>query len=90
MKIRNIILGLRDQLPLKRAYKNFFVTGNALGLFHIRSHQRADGTPKVIYNRRSSAEKAAESMEKKHKKHFSVYKCIYCDGYHIGKNNNNK
>jgi len=90
IKFRNLRLGLKDQLPLSRAFRNFFITGNAWGLFHKRSHFRDDGTPKVMYTKRSSADKAAESMKKKHNKHFSVYKCIFCDGFHLGKNRENK
>lgn len=88
--LSNLYLALKDQGPWKRAYRNFFVTGNAWGLFHIRSHQREDGKLKVMYNTKASAEKAAASMKKKQNKHFSVYKCIYCDGYHLGKNRENK
>jgi len=29
-------------------------------------------------------------MSKKHGVHFSNYKCIFCDGYHLGKNRDNK
>jgi hypothetical protein len=90
IKIDNLFLGLVEQLPLKRAFRNFFITGNAWGLFSIRSHQREDGKLKVMYNTKVSATKAAESMAKKMNKHFSVYKCIYCDGYHLGKNRENK
>jgi|ERR1039458_2246177 hypothetical protein len=90
IKIKNLYLGLKEQGPFKRAFRNFVITRNAWGLFHIRSHQRDDGNPKVMYNTRASAEKASASMEKKYEKHFSVYKCIYCDGYHLGKNRDNK
>jgi len=91
MKLKNLYKALREQGPLKRAYHNFVVTRNAWGMFHKNSHQRADtGKPKVMYNRKSSALKAAESMNKKYNKHFSVYKCVYCDGYHLGKNRDNK
>ena len=91
MKIKNIILGLKEQGPLKRAFHNFFVTGNAWGLFSINSHKRQDnGQLKVMYNTKKSADKAAESLKKKRGIHFSVYKCIYCDGYHLGKNRDNK
>lgn len=34
--------------------------------------------------------RAAEAMGKKHGVHFSVYKCAWCDGWHIGKNAQNK
>ena len=88
--MKNLYLALKDQGPFKRFFINFFITRNAWGLFHIRSHKREDGNNKVSYTKRSSAVKAAESMGKKHGKHFSVYKCIFCDGYHIGKNRDNK
>lgn len=90
MKLKNLILGIKDQLPLKRAFRNFIITGNAWGLFSIRSHQREDGKLKVMYKTKQTAQKAALNMEKKINKHFSVYKCIYCDGYHLGKNRDNK
>lgn len=90
MKLKNLILGLKEQLPIKRAFRNFFITGNAWGLFSKRSHFRDTGTEKVSYNTKNSATKASEKMKEKHGKHFSIYKCIYCDGYHIGKNRDNK
>ena len=89
MKIRNIILGIKDQLPLSRLIRNIR-TGNVFGLFHIRSHQREDGKPKVAYGSKASAQKSAEAMAKKKGVHFSNYKCIFCDGYHLGKNRDNK
>jgi hypothetical protein len=91
IKFKNLILALKEQGPLKRAFRNFFITGNAWGLFHKNSHIRQDtGKPKVMYNTKESAKKAAESMEKKRGVHFSIYKCIFCDGYHLGKNRENK
>ena len=91
MKTKNIILALLDQGPLKRAFRNFFITGNAWGLFSINSHIRQEtGKPKVMYNTKASALKSAEAMEKKKNVHFSVYKCMYCDGYHLGRNRENK
>ncbi len=89
MKLRNILLGLKDQLPLKRLVKNL-VTGNAFGMFHKRSHINDNGKPKVMYNTKATAIKSALSMQKKTGNYFSNYKCIFCDGYHIGKNRDNK
>lgn len=89
--MRNIILVVKDQMPLKRFIRNFFITRNAWGLFHINSHiSQGSGKPKVMYNTKASATKAAESMAKKHGVWFSNYKCLHCDGYHIGKNRDNK
>ena len=91
MTFRNIYLGLKGQLPLKRFIKNFFITGNAWGMFSINSHiNQATNKPKVEYHTKKSAQKAADSMARKHNKHFSVYKCVFCDGYHLGKNRDNK
>jgi len=87
MKIHNVILAVKSQLPLKRLLRNFFVTKNAWGMFHKKSHTKQDGTEKVKYSNLESAQKAANSMMKKYPdKVFSPYKCVYCDFYHIGKN----
>jgi len=91
MKLRNLFLALKDQGPTFRFLRNFFVTRNAWGLFHINSHVAAgSGKPKVQYSSKVSALKAAEAMKKKHGHYFSAYKCALCDGYHIGRNRDNK
>ncbi len=97
MKLKNLLRALWEQGPPKRAWRNFIVTGNAWGMFSRSSHQRQDtGKLKVMYNTRATAEKSARSMERKKMKktgetiHFSVYKCIYCNGYHLGRNRHNK
>ena len=46
--------------------------------------------PKIPYPNKRVALRAAEAMGKKHGVHFSVYKCAWCDGWHIGKNAQNK
>lgn len=91
INIKHIITGLKYQLPLKRFIKNFFITGNAWGMFSINSHvNQTTGKEKVSYNTFESAQKAATKMGEKHKKHFSVYYCVFCGKFHIGKNRNNK
>jgi hypothetical protein len=89
MKLRNILLALKNQLPIRRLAKNVW-KGHVWGLFHERSHVNHDGRPKVMYNTKKSAERAAASMMKKHGNYFSNYKCMRCDGYHLGKNRDNK
>ena len=87
MKIRNLFLALKYQLPLKRAFRNFVITRNAWGMFHKNSHiAQGSGKPKVMYGSIASAEKACKSMEKKYDGKFRPYKCVFCDGFHIGKN----
>jgi hypothetical protein len=89
MKLKNIILAFKDQLPWRRLLKNFW-KGHIRGIIHKRSHFRDDGKPKVMYNTKESAKKSAEAMSKKKGVHFSNYKCLHCDGYHLGKNRDNK
>lgn len=89
MKLRNLLIALKEQLPLKRAFRNFFITGNALGMLFKGSHFRLDGEPKISYSKKSAL-KASIEMEKKYGHHYSAYKCIYCDGYHIGKGRDKK
>ncbi len=82
--LRNFFLALWDQKP-----RDFFWTGNAWGLLHKNSHMnKATGKLKVMYNTKATALKAATSLASKHGVHFSAYKCMFCDGYHIGKNRN--
>ena len=88
--LKNLIPALKSQLPLKRAFRNFFITGNAWGLFSINSHvNQTSGKEKIAYGSYESACKAAQKMGQKHGTHFSVYKCAFCDGWHIGKNRDN-
>lgn len=89
MKLRNIYLALKDQLPLSRFIRNLR-KGHLIGLFSKRSHENADGKPKISYSSKASATKAAQAMAKKRGVYFSNYKCVHCDGFHIGKNSENK
>jgi len=85
--LKNLYLGLKYQLPLRRFICNFFITKNARGLFHPNSHiSQGSGELKICYNHLASAVKAGESMERKYGGKFRPYKCFFCDGFHIGKN----
>ena len=94
MKLRlrkNIIPWLKDQLSRSLWFRNFFITRNAWAAFSVNSHiRRSNGEPKVAYPTKDVAQKAAEKMGNKYGVHFSVYKCLYCDGWHCGKNRENK
>ena len=91
IKFRNFWIWFKDQVKRRRVFINFFVTRNAWGAFSINSHiNQHTGKPKVMYNTIKSAKKSADAMSKKTGVHFSYYKCLFCDGYHIGKNKDNK
>lgn len=96
MKMRNVLLMLWDQMPPRRFWKNL-VKGHIRRKFNKRSHYRWAGVdnelgdPKVMYRTQASAKKAAEQMaakatKKGEEKTYSYYKCVFCDGYHIGGN----
>ena len=63
------------------------ISRNGWGMFHKNSHiNQRSGKPKVMYNTLPTALKSAQKMQEKYGGIFRPYKCIYCDGYHIGKN----
>lgn len=88
-KWKYLLPALEAQLPLKRAFRNFFITGNAWGMFSINSHI-TNGKEKVKYNTFATAQKSADKMSEKYGKHFSTYFCVYCGKWHLGKNRDNK
>jgi hypothetical protein len=83
-KLRNVFLGFRDQLPLRRLIRNAWY-GHLKGWMHQRSHYLHDGREKISYSSKETSLKAAKKMELKTGNVFRSYKCLYCDGYHIGK-----
>ncbi len=86
-KLHNFYIAIKDQLPYKRLIKNIF-NGNILGWISKYSHYKRDGTEKISYNSKITALKTAKSMAKKYGHTYSYYKCLYCDGYHVGKKYN--
>ena len=88
-------LGISSYLSCKETHESsvrgWLTTRNAWGAFSLNSHiNQHTGNPKVTYNTVKTAKKSAEKMSEKHGTHFSYYKCLFCDGYHIGKNKDNK
>lgn len=91
MRIKNLIYAVCEQLLRPQSWRNIFITHDAFGIFSRYSHiSRSTGQPKMMYLSRSDAQKVADVMSKKYGIHFSVYKCVWCDGWHIGKNSRNK
>lgn len=81
MRIKNLIAAIKYQ-PLKE----WFVTGNAWGIFSKNSHvSQRSGEEKICFPTESSALKAAVSLNRKNGTESMVcYKCVFCDGWHIG------
>lgn len=89
MKLKNVLLAIKDQGLFSRFVRNL-LKGHLFGLVSKRSCINANGNPKIPYSSKKSAIKAAEAMSKKRGLYFSNYKCMRCDGFHIGKNSSNK
>lgn len=79
IKFKNFLLAIKCQ-----GFREFFITRNGWGIFSKNSHiNRKTGKEKVKYSE-ESAKKAAISLSKKTGNKLSAYKCMYCDGWHIG------
>ena len=86
IKFRHIGTWLLDQFQQPGWFGNLVVSRRSWGAFSIYSHSyRSNGMPKVTYSTRKSAQRAAESMAKKHEVPFAVYKCLFCEGWHVSK-----
>lgn len=89
MKLRNFWLALKGQLPWSRFFRNFLINGNGWGLFSVNSHiNRHTGKPKITYPSLEAARKSADGLSRKYGGRISAYKCMFCDGYHIGHDRN--
>lgn len=87
-KIKPKFIGcwLRHQLSQPKWFRNLFVDRAAWGAFSIYAHaKRSDGKAKIAYASKAKAEQAASDMSKKYKSTFTVYKCLFCEGWHVSK-----
>lgn len=83
--IKRIYYTIKSQFPFKRFFTNFFINGKAWKLFTKKSHYRNSHIVKYKYSTLDEAKNSAKHLEDKHKKHFTYYKCMFCDGYHVSK-----
>ena len=88
MRIRLKYMGswLKDQLSRPDWFRNLIVNRSAWGAFSIYAHiRRSDSKAKRAYVSKANAEKAAFEMSMKYGYSFVVYKCLFCEGWHISK-----
>lgn len=84
IKFKNLPVWIKHQLNLDGWIKRLFIKRSAWGAFSVYSHiKRSNGKPKNAYSTKSKAENAAVDMAKKYGKPFTVYKCLFCDGWHV-------
>ena len=86
IKVKYLSSWLKHQLSLPHWFQNLFVNRMAWGAFSVYAHQkRSNGKPKMAFSTLRKAEKSAADMSKKYGSTFVVYKCLFCDGWHISK-----
>jgi len=84
IKFRNLPVWIKHQLNLDGWVQRLFIQRSAWGAFSVYSHiKRSNGKPKIAYSTKNKAENAAVDMAKKYGKPFTVYKCLFCDGWHV-------
>ena len=86
IKLKYLWPWLKDQLGHPGWFRRLFVDGTAWGAFSIYSHvKRSNGEPKIMHHSRHKAVWQAESMAKSHGASFDVYKCLFCEGWHVSR-----
>ncbi len=86
IRLRYIGTWLLDQIRQPGCFDNLVVSRRSWGAFSIFAHRRrSDGRTKASYSTRESAQKAADSLARKHKVPFAVYKCLFCKDWHVSK-----
>ena len=84
IKFRNLPVWVKHQLNLDDWVQRLFIRRSAWGAFSVYSHvKRSNGKPKIAYSTKNKAENAAVDMAKKYGKSFTVYKCLFFDGWHV-------
>lgn len=77
---------LKDKLSRPDCLHNLFVERSVWGAFSIYAHaKRSDGKSKIAYSCKAKADNAASDMSKRYGYPFAVYKCLFCDGWHVSK-----
>ena len=86
IRIKYLACWFRHQLSQSHGFHILFLNRTAWGAFSIYSHaRRSDGKSKISYKSKAKAEKAAFDMAKKYGYPFTVYKCLFCEGWHVSK-----
>lgn len=83
--IGNLGVWLRDQVR----HPSTLFQRKTWGVFSVYSHvRRSDRLPKKSEQTREKALDVADFMKKKYGGSYSIYKCLFCDGWHVAKDQN--
>lgn len=91
IKYNNLKIWWSELLEREDFWRQLFNYRMVWGAFSIYSHQRrSNGKANIKYSTRKKACKAATNMQLKYGCSFSAYKCLFCDGWHVGKCSSSK
>ena len=86
IKLKYLWPWLKDQLGHRGWFRRLFIDRTAWGAFSIYAHlKKSNGEPKTMHRDRQKAVKQAESLAKSHGASFEVYKCLFCEGWHVSR-----
>lgn len=79
---RNVWVWSKDQL----SHPASIFKRKTWGVFSVYAHvRRSDLKPKSASSTKEQALKVADFMAQKYGGRYSIYKCVYCDGWHVAK-----
>lgn len=82
ISFRNVCAWLTDQMK----HPSTLFRHKSWGVFSMYAHvRRSDRRPKAISDTKERALATADFMAEKYGGKYSVYKCVYCDGWHVAK-----
>ncbi len=82
ISIKNIGVWFIDQMT----HPKTFFQRKSWGVFSEFAHcRRSDHRPKQAYTSKEKAASVAKEMGIKNGGSYSIYKCVYCDGWHVAK-----
>lgn len=85
IQCRNVWQWFIDQMT----HPKTFFQKKSWGVFSEYAHvRRSDRQPKKTSDTKQQAQAVADFMAKKYGGSYSIYKCVYCDGWHVAKESN--
>lgn len=82
IQFSQLIIWLKDQL----SHPHTLFKKKTWGVYSKYAHvRRSDHRPKIASPTKDKALSVAKSMEDKYGGKYSIYKCLYCNGWHVAK-----
>lgn len=82
IRLKELVTWLGDQL----SHPHSLFKRKTWGVFSVYAHvRRSDHRPKIASPTKEKVLAVAKSMEEKYGGKYSIYKCLYCNGWHVAK-----